>query len=92
MSNKYFAGNKGQYIFCDLCGQAVYAFEAKKLSTATGRPGLIVCPRDADSVDPSLLSYNIPTEKSPPFVRTNHTNVSNGATPLDYETTTALGA
>ena len=91
MSNKYFAGNKGQYVFCDICGQACYAFEAKRLTTETGRPGLIVCPNDRDAIDPGLIAYTIPAEKAVPWTRINHTDVSNGTAPLDYESTTSLG-
>lgn len=91
MSNKYFAGNKGQYIFCDICAQACYAWEAIRLSSATGRPGLIVCPNDADAVDPGLMAYTVPAEKGVPWTRINHTNVDNGASPLNYDTATNLG-
>ena len=92
MSNKYFRGDKAQYIFCDICGQACYAFEATKLTTATGRPGLIVCPNDVDQIDPGLLAYTVPAEKPVPFTRVNHSNVNNGAAVINYETSTELGA
>ncbi len=91
MSNKYFAGNKGHYIFCDICGQACYDYEAVRLSTETGRPGLIVCPNDADGTDYGLIPYAIPIEQSVKWSRINHQNVTNSATPLDYDTTTELG-
>lgn len=91
MANKYFAGDKAQYIFCDICGQACYAFEATKLSSATGRPGLIVCPNDADAIDPGLMAYTVPAEKPVPFTRINHTNLDNGSAVINYESSTALG-
>lgn len=92
MSNKYFAANKGQYIFCDICGQACYAYEAKRLTEATGRPGLIVCPNDADKEDFGLIAYNISVEKAVAWTRINHQSTSNGTAPINYETTTDLGA
>ena len=92
MSNKYFAGNKGQYIYCDICGQACYAFEAKRLSDATGRPGLIVCPNDRDEEDPGLMAYTVPVEKGVKWTRINHQNVDNGASIINYETSSSLGA
>jgi len=88
MSNKYFAGNKGQYIYCDICGQCCYAFEATRLGFATGRGGLIVCPNDVDNIDYSTMPIELPTEKRPSFVRINHTETANGAAPIDYENTT----
>lgn len=91
MSNKYFAGNKGQYIYCDICGQACYAWEAKRLSTATGRPGCIVCPNDRDDIDPGLIAYSIPAERGVAWTRINHQNQTNGSAPLDFETSTELG-
>jgi hypothetical protein len=82
MSNKYFAGNKGHYIFCDICGQACYAAESVKLSMQTGRGGCIVCPNDADLIDPGTIPYALPTEKSVQWARVNHTDVTNGTSPL----------
>lgn len=92
MSNKYFNGRKGHYIFCDMCGQAVYDADVIKLSAATGRPGLLVCPNDADAIDHGLIPYTLPTERGVKWARINHQNVDNGSTPLDYETTTELGS
>lgn len=91
MSNKYFAGNKGRYIFCDICGQACYAFEAVRLDQYTGRPGLMVCPNDADAVDPGLIAYKVPAEKPVEWTRINHQNQTNGTAVINYETSTALG-
>ena len=86
MSNKYFSGRNGHYIYCDICGQAVYARDAKKLDTKTGRGGLLVCPQDADKIDPGLIAYEIPVEKSVKWARVNHTNITNGTPPADVET------
>ncbi len=91
MSNKYFSGKKGHYIFCDICGQACYDWQVTRLTTQTGRPGLLVCPADADSIDPGLISYTVSNERSVKWARINHTNVDNGADPIDYDTTTELG-
>lgn len=91
MSNKYFAGNKGRYIFCDICGQATYAHEAIKLKEYTGRGGCIVCPNDADNIDHGLIPYNPITERAVTWTRINHTNVDNATAVIDYETTTSLG-
>ena len=92
MSNKYFSGRKGQYIYCDICGQACYLFEAKRLNQYTGRPGLMVCPNDADTIDFGLVPYIPTTEKRVPFSRPNHTDVTNGTAPLDPETSSELGS
>lgn len=74
------------YIYCDICGQPCYISEATKLSQYTGRPGLLVCPRDADKIDFGLIPYTPTTEKSPKWVKVNHQNVTNGAEPYDIET------
>lgn len=87
MSNKYFSGRKGHYIFCDICGQACYDTDVIRLSAATGRPGLLVCPNDADTVDYGLVPYTLPNERSVRWARINHQNVENGAEPYDIETT-----
>jgi len=92
MGNKYFAGNKGQYLFCDICGQACYIWEATKLGPETGRGGLIVCRNDADNIDHGLIPYKVTEDKSVSFTRINHTNISNGTAPIDIETATTLGA
>lgn len=86
MSNKYFSGRQGRYIFCDICAQPCYAFEAVKLSDKTGRGGLIVCPQDADKIDFGLIPFTPTTEKAVPWTRINHQNVENGAEPYDIET------
>jgi hypothetical protein len=85
MSNKFFSGRKGRYIFCDICGQACYVFEAVRLKHESGRPGLIVCPNDADTIDYSLIPYVVNTEKPLEWTRMNHQNITNGAEPYDIE-------
>lgn len=91
MSNKYFSGRKGPYIYCEMCGQACYLWETTKLSSETGRGGLVVCRNDADKIDFGLISYTPKTETKVPFTRPNHTNVQNGAEPENPETSTELG-
>lgn len=91
MSNKYFSGRLDRYIFCDICGQATYMFEAVKLKQETGRGGLIVCPNDADKIDFGLIPYSIKEERPVKWTRINHTNTSNGTDPVDVETSTELG-
>lgn len=91
MTNKFFSGRKGHYLFCDICGKPCYDFEATKLHQYTGRGGLIVCPLDADVIDFGLVPYVVPPEKSVKWVRINHTDTTNGAAVLDYESTTGLG-
>lgn len=91
MTNKYFSANKGHYIFCDICGQPCYTVDAVKLKSYTGRPGLIVCPDDADDIDPGLIPYTLPNEKRVKWARINHQDVANGTEPEDVETSTGLG-
>jgi len=91
MSNKYFSGKLGRYVFCDICGQAVYADQATKLKAETGRGGLIVCRFDIDVIDHGLIPYVPTTEQPVKWARINHTNTTNGTAVLDYETTTGLG-
>lgn len=92
MTNKYFAGNEGQWIYCDICGQPCYVWQATKLSDKTGRGGLIVCPEDVDSIDYSLIPYTLPHEKGVKWARNNHDNIINGSVPIDPETSTKLGS
>lgn len=91
VSNKYFSGRKGPYVYCEICGQATYLWEATKLSAETGRGGLVVCRNDADKLDFGLMPYVASTESKVPFSRPNHTNVNNGSTPINPETSTRLG-
>ena len=87
MTNKYFSGRKGHYIFCDICGQACYDWEATRLKSETGRPGLLVCPNDVDGIDYGHIPYTVDTEKPVQWSRINHQNVTNGTEPRDVETT-----
>lgn len=91
MSNKYFNGRKGHYIFCDICGQACYDWEVTKLSSMSGRPGLLVCPNDVDKIDYGLVPYTLPNERSVRWARINHQDVTDGTPPIDIEVSTALG-
>lgn len=88
----YFSGKLGRYIFCDICGQACYVSQTVKLSPKTGRGGLRVCLRDADHIDPGLIPYTITSEKPIPWTRINHTDTTNGAAVINYETSTELGS
>lgn len=76
------------FIYCDICGQKCYASEATRLSAATGRGGLIVCPKDVDKIDYGLIPYRAPTERNVPWTRINHTNTDNGSPVFDLEVDT----
>lgn len=91
MSNKYFSGRNGHYIFCDICGQACYTWETTKLQSNTGKPGLLVCPNDIDMPDYGLVPYTLPNEQTVRWARNNHTDTTNGASPIDVESSTQLG-
>lgn len=91
MSNKYFSGRDGRYIYCDLCGQACYVHQIVKLSPETGRGGLLVCQNDADNIDFGLVPFVIPNEQPIRVARINHTNITNGTAPLDVEGSGAIG-
>lgn len=89
MGDRFNPGRLGDWVvFCDICGQKCYASEATRLSTYTGRGGLIVCPKDVDKIDYGLMPYRIPAEKNTPWTRINHTNVEDGSPVFDYETAT----
>jgi len=89
MADRFSPGRIGDWVvFCDICGQKCYASEASKLSTYTGRGGLIVCPKDADKVDSGLIPYKVTVEKNIPWTRINHTNVENSAPIYDLEAQT----
>ena len=79
------------YVFCDICGQRCYASEATKLSTSTGRGGLIVCPNDVDATDYGLIPYTPSTEKNIPWARPGDTDTTDGTAPINVETSTQLG-
>lgn len=76
------------YIFCDICGRKCLASKAVKLDTYTGRGGLIVCPYDADKIDPGVIPYRTPSEQNVPWTRINHTNTDDGAPLVDLESMT----
>lgn len=78
------------FTYCDICGQKYYASETTKLSTYTGRGSLIVCHHDADTIDPGLLPFRPPIEKSLPWVRINHTDTTDGSPLVDPETMTLI--
>lgn len=87
--SRFSPGRRGDWVvFCDICGQKCYASEASKLSTYTGRGGLIVCPKDVDKIDYGLIPYRSPAEKNIPWTRINHTNVGNGSPIYDLEAQT----
>lgn len=73
------------YVFCDICGQRCFASEATKLSTYTGRGGLIVCPKDVDAIDYGQVPYTPKAEENVPLTRSNHTDTTQGATEYDLE-------
>jgi len=81
-----FKGNKGHYIYCDICGEATYSKDVVKLGQLSGRPGLLVCRKDADQNDYGLLPYAIKAERPVPWTSINHTNVENGAAIVDHDT------
>lgn len=74
------------YVFCDICGQRYYASETKKLSTETGRGGLIACPYCNDDIDYGLIPYKIRPEKNINYSRINHADASNDYPVFDLET------
>ena len=66
------ARHNGDYYFsCMICGDRCWASTARKLSTYTGRGGLIVCPECDDPIDYGLVPYTIPAEKPVPFAFDN---------------------
>lgn len=86
MVDRFDLGRLGDYVlFCDICGQKCYASESSKLSTYTGRGGLIVCPNDVDAIDYGLVPYLPPAEKNVPFTRINHTYTGDCCPIFDLE-------
>lgn len=73
------------YAFCDICGRRCLASETTRLSSYTGRGGLIVCKDDIDHIDPGLIPYSIPIEKPTKYARINHTNITNGTPVYDFD-------
>lgn len=92
MTDRFSPARKGDWVlFCDICGQKCYASESTKLSTYTGRGGLIVCKNDLDKVDYGLVPYKPRTERPIPYTRINNTNTDDASAPLDLETATDIG-
>jgi hypothetical protein len=87
--DRFDPGRLGDWIaFCDICGRKCYASETTKLASNTGKGGLVVCKYDVDKIDYGLVPYRVPVEKSPPSVRTNHTNTDDGSPTVDLESMT----
>jgi len=84
MDKKYNIGD--WYVFCDICGQRYLASETVQLTTYTGKGGLIVCPTDADKIDHGLIPFTVNAEQNVPFTRVNHTDTTNGSSPINLET------
>ncbi len=76
------------YIYCDVCGQRHYASKSTKLSTYTGKGGLIVCRHDVDAIDYGTVPFTPRREQNVHTVRINHTNTDNSAPIVDPETMT----
>lgn len=79
---------KDWYAYCDICGQRYLASKTSKLSTYTGRGGLVVCKHDTDRIDPGLIPFLPRREKSVPYIRINHTDITDGSPEVDYESMT----
>lgn len=76
------------FVYCDICGQRQYASSTNKLSTYTGRGGLIVCRHDQDRIDEGLKPSIPRKEQSVPWVRIIHTSTLDASPIFDYETDT----
>lgn len=76
------------YVYCDVCGQRFYASDTTKLSTYTGRGGLVVCHNDIDKIDSGLVPFKPRKESSLPWSRSGFTDTDNGAPIVDTETMT----
>jgi hypothetical protein len=60
----------GDYcIECSECGMPCWASQSRELSKETGKGGQIVCPNCVFAVDPGLIPYKVPAEKSPKIVQ-----------------------
>jgi len=73
------------YIFCDICGQRTLASKSTKLSTYTGKGGLIVCHHDVDKIDAGLVPFLARRERTVDNIRINHTNTDNASPLIDLE-------
>lgn len=76
------------YAYCDICGQRTYASNTTKLSTYTGKGGLVVCRHDVDREDPGLKPFIPRIEQAVTVTRINHTNTDDAAPLLDLESMT----
>jgi len=76
------------FVYCDICGQRTYASKATKLSTYTGKGGLVVCSHDVDRIDYGLVPYTPRKEANVDFVRINHVNTDNASPLVDLESMT----
>lgn len=76
------------YVYCDICGQRTLASSSSKLSTYTGKGGLIVCKHDVDDIDPGLIPFIPRKEKLVNTVRLNHQNTDNSSPIVDLESMT----
>ena len=63
----------------------MYASDASKLSTYTGKGGLIVCRHDVDRIDEGLKPFTPRREQNVQQVRVAHTNTDNAAPLIDLE-------
>lgn len=78
------------YAYCDICGQRTYASNTTKLSTHTGKGGLVVCRHDVDKIDQGLNSFVPRVGQNPSVVRPNHTNTDSTTPDIDVEDMTYL--
>ncbi len=63
----------GDYVlFCDNCGQKLWASQSTVLDKFTGKGGLVVCPVCVDATDYGLVPYKVEPEESVPISRNNH--------------------
>lgn len=76
------------YVYCDICGQRSLASNSTKLSTYTGKGGLIVCRHDVDEIDSGLIPYTPRREQNVPWARIGHTNTDNASPLVDLESMT----
>ena len=82
--------NGDWYVYCDICGQRTHASRSTKLSTYTGRGGLVVCNHDVDKIDYGLMPFTPRRETNVSFIRPGHTDTSNGSSMVDLESMSYL--
>lgn len=72
-NNKYSSSRLSDHIvFCHICGQPCWYSESIRLDQYTGRGGLLVCKRDADKIDYSLVPFKVPPERPAEEVAVNN--------------------